>query len=288
MVECPRCHIQVEKVSPVRSDILVKLQEAGSPNPGNVCSSCEKKIYKELASSGSSILANQEKAKEEFRNQLWKSRTALVKRGQFSFRKKTLDEAANYYEKYIKVLELIFEVPEGEKLTPEHFKKNAKTSELTVITSVFWDLVRIYDSHPNLNGKMKSSLNQLSIFIQYTPIYSDIIRRAQIFARTANNGALIKDFIKTAGKDKPKCFIATAAFEYPEADEVLFLRSFRDSYLLKSQTGKIFVRFYYFVSPPIADFISACSWSKPFIRAFLRALITCVNKFCDFPVAKKD
>ncbi len=65
------------------------------------------------------------------------------------------------------------------------------------------------------------------------------------------------------------CFIATAAYGTPMADEVQILRDFRDGYLLTNQPGRAFVGFYCRVSPPIARFIAGHPRLKPIVRAGL-------------------
>ncbi len=52
------------------------------------------------------------------------------------------------------------------------------------------------------------------------------------------------------------CFVATAACGDPFAPEVITLSAFRDEVLLRSRMGRLFVRLYYAVSPPIAAVIS--------------------------------
>jgi hypothetical protein len=52
------------------------------------------------------------------------------------------------------------------------------------------------------------------------------------------------------------CFIATAVYGSPMERHVTILRDFRDTYLINSTIGHIFVTAYYHYSPPVADFIA--------------------------------
>ena len=65
------------------------------------------------------------------------------------------------------------------------------------------------------------------------------------------------------------CFIATAAYGTPMADEIQILRGFRDEYLLTNPLGQAFVNFYYNFSPPIAEFITEHPALKPIVRVGL-------------------
>jgi len=65
------------------------------------------------------------------------------------------------------------------------------------------------------------------------------------------------------------CFIATAAYGTPMAEEIEILREFRDEYLLTNPVGKTLVEFYYRLSPPIAEFITEHPSLKPVVRTGL-------------------
>ena len=69
------------------------------------------------------------------------------------------------------------------------------------------------------------------------------------------------------------CFIATAAYGTPMAEEIQILREFRDEYLLTNPMGQAFVDFYYKVSPPIAEFITEHPSLKPIVRAALMPVV---------------
>jgi hypothetical protein len=65
------------------------------------------------------------------------------------------------------------------------------------------------------------------------------------------------------------CFIATAAYGTPMAEEIQILREFRDEYLLTNPLGQALVGLYYKLSPPIAEFITEHPSLKPIVRAGL-------------------
>jgi uncharacterized repeat protein (TIGR02543 family) len=65
------------------------------------------------------------------------------------------------------------------------------------------------------------------------------------------------------------CFIATAAYGTPTAEQIDVLREFRDVVLLESTAGSQFVALYYKLSPPVADFISGSSFLRSFVRVLL-------------------
>ena len=65
------------------------------------------------------------------------------------------------------------------------------------------------------------------------------------------------------------CFIATAAYGTPMAEEIGILRQFRDEYLLTNPMGNALVDLYYRVSPPMAEFITAHPSLKPIVRTGL-------------------
>lgn len=65
------------------------------------------------------------------------------------------------------------------------------------------------------------------------------------------------------------CFIATAAYDTPMAEEIGILRQFRDEYLLTNPMGNALVDLYYRVSPPMARFITAHPSLKPIVRTGL-------------------
>jgi len=80
-------------------------------------------------------------------------------------------------------------------------------------------------------------------------------------------------------KDRGKCFIATAACGASDSPEVLELRRFRDSVLMKSGAGRLLVRSYYRCSPPVARLLAS---SEPACRVVRICVVGPAAKLVSF------
>lgn len=65
------------------------------------------------------------------------------------------------------------------------------------------------------------------------------------------------------------CFLATATYGSPHVYEVELLRQYRDKYLCSTALGRLAIRLYEFVSPPLARWVA----QRPFAREFTRRII---------------
>jgi uncharacterized repeat protein (TIGR02543 family) len=65
------------------------------------------------------------------------------------------------------------------------------------------------------------------------------------------------------------CFIGSAAYGSPAAEQLDVLREFRDGVLLESAAGSQLVALYYRLSPPMAGFISGNSFLRTLVRELL-------------------
>lgn len=283
MAICPQCSLEVPEIYPLQAELREKIKEVDPhfPLAEAQCKSCVNTLQRQAFGS-KGVLMSQERAKDEKKKKMWQNRVALVRNGHSFMKNNMHSEAAVSYEKYLRLVEMVFNCGPAQ-LTPEMLKEAAKTAELTVIAGVYWDLIRIYDSSDRYGGRQKTAARQLAKFASYTPIYSDIIKKAQSFMKTARHPEVVKSFLGASKAQRPRCFIATAAFEYPKSDEIIFLRKFRDENLKTNFLGRKFIYGYYKISPRVACFLDKHherhQWLKPAVRAILRLVIKCVRCF---------
>ena len=112
----------------------------------------------------------------------------------------------------------------------------------------------------------------------------DVEKRKFIIKKTTESHRHLKYECSTCGKkfyydlqrERQGCFIATAAYGTPMAEEINVLRKFRDSYLIHRDWGRKLISTYYTLSPPVADVIGKSDALKKVVRT---ALLPIVNLF---------
>lgn len=276
--KCPRCGSEVEMLLGVDPGFRNKVNISGQKQvvPDKICGPCYQELSDSVSQMGS-LFGAKEKFKEAAKLSLWKSRINLLRRARSLMAKKAYGEAVASYEKYLKIIETVFG-SKLEQLNPETFKEKAATKELTVVCSVFWDLIRVYDTNEKYRVKQTMIATKLAQFAPYTPMLVEMIRQAEAYKRRAKNTELINKLVRQMANRRAKCFIATSAYGDELAPEVEFLRLWRDSVLLESERGRKWVDIYYRFSPQGAALLDKLSFLKPFVRLILTVLIFCISK----------
>lgn len=273
---CPQCGQTSESFYPIDTALKVALKSTGQGEnlPVKVCPSCYESLTKNV-SQGVKLRMEQD-AREKNKVKMWKSRVNLVKQGRGLMAQKAYSEAAVVYEKYIRVLEIVYNLKRGE-LSPKIFNNSQRSKEMTVIASVYWDLVRIYDTSPAYGDRMAKSAAKLAEFLPFTTIYPTVLKKAETFARSARNPHVVKQFLKASRSTRGPCFLATAVFE-PYDLELRIFRQFRDEHLRNKFLGRRLIWFYYKTSPPLARLIKDRPILKQFLRPFLKKLSSLLIK----------
>jgi hypothetical protein len=109
----------------------------------------------------------------------------------------------------------------------------------------------------------------------------DVERAAAVFpddlgVREAQNEIRLVEREIEAAAASPRgrlCFIATAAYGTPFAHEVETLRCFRDEVLARSAPGRLLIRLYEAVSPPLAALLARSAHGRALVRALLRPVV---------------
>ncbi len=274
---CPNCGSSTSELITVESGMRLALAKVMDIEtiPGQVCKTCYGQLTGQV-SQGAKLRIEQAQ-RDKNRAMLWKSRVNLIKHARQLMAQRAYPEAAMNYEKYIRVLEISFDKKAGE-LTPDIFGKSARSKELTVIATAYWDLMRIYDTNPAYRSRMLTAGEKLAQFLPFSPLFPDVIAKAQSYANSAKNPDIVKKFLRDSKAVTGRCLVATSAFEDKDHPTVEALRRFRDQRLMKTSVGLQFVFFYNSHSAGWANWLDRHPRLKSPVRGSLHLIAKFTNK----------
>lgn len=116
--------------------------------------------------------------------------------------------------------------------------------------------------------KLCKVLDALGIAYQMPPTPAQTAYRAPEPAKPAAPSTTAK---------KEGCYIATAVYGSYDAPEVLTLRRFRDETLRRTALGRLFIRTYYRLSPPVAQRLKNAKRINALVRSLLDKVVAKLN-----------
>ncbi len=204
----------------------------------------------------SAIEAHAEAQKRE----LQRRRIELARQGMEAYEAGKMIECVRLFHTYIYILETWKGCGDG-GLAPSHFHPKLDLLELLLISSVYWDLVKIYD-HARTPAKYKEMQAYLSKYIlfskgqPYQPLSSEQIRKYLNNDKAIHKSDFKAAYISLTGS---KCFVATSLIDLVDEPTLFSLRVFRDEVLLERPLGRAFVWAYYKIGP----FLALCMNQMP-------------------------
>ncbi len=265
---CPQCGASTSLLHPIESGMRLRLKKEGTVISFDaVCTACFKSLSKNLSSA--TLLQAEKMIQGNYKKNLWKNRLSLIRQAQIFVDRKEHSEAAICYEKYFKILQMVYE-KEFKDLNATLFGDNPK--EVTIMCSSLWALVEIYDLHPQYKERQEVCAVKVGELLPYTNLFTNMVKLAVLKTRHGNNAAAYKKILQSANVKTGNCFIASIAFDSRNDPTLVILRQFRSRVLARTTFGKAFVRFYYRFSPAFANRLQHFSAVKAVLRGGLPVL----------------
>ncbi|MEW6027296.1 MAG: SBBP repeat-containing protein [Planctomycetota bacterium] len=163
------------------------------------------------------------------------------------------------------------------------------TAPGNAIGSVTYQVYLSTDSYPlnliytGLNLSFSPSLNYETSYywyvvatdssgrVSWTSVYQFLTEVDPLFTSGSSAGVLFgaDAFTRPIGQ----CFIATSVYGSPSHPNVVALKNFRNKYLLTNKPGSEFVRWYYRVSPPIAEHLKHSPVQASLVKLTLTPIV---------------
>lgn len=190
-----------------------------------------------------------EKRKQEraFLEELAK-RISIAREGRAYIERKNFPAAMAAYRRFLSITAKSFQV-EMDNLSPQLFDDKNRIAESLIISSIFFDLLKILDKLDSASARDERRLYH-KLFLRFTKgmpfqhFAAENIRKHLVYSNSIVNKAEFWATYKAIVGNK-YCIVATWAFDSEVAPEVMRLRRFRDERLWPHSLGRAFTRAYY-------------------------------------------
>lgn len=139
----------------------------------------------------------------------------------------------------------------------------------------------------NSDGTIKTETVGEGLNAQTSSVIAEAVDKGGVVLRVYSDSIISADSANTQVTAPSMCFIATASYGH-DSGEVGLLCKFRDECLLTNPLGTAFVKAYYKLSPPIAEFISESESLKAAVRVALKPLVAIATNALDEEAAAQN
>jgi hypothetical protein len=169
------------------------------------------------------------------------------------FAQKDYVNAVKKYNEYLGILTETHNLDDWFKLDPKLFPNKSDIPEVFLISQVFWELSKIYETLPKADSTYEKCMNsyiRFSVNQPFQHINAEMLRKhIKKLSKNSNKKELLDSYLSKIYKKSGKCYIAS--FLFGEEHHITnSLRSFKRD-LDNSFWGRKFIFYYYLISPQL-------------------------------------
>lgn len=201
-------------------------------------------------------------------------RVTIAREGRAFIERKNFPAAMTSYRRFLAITAKSFNV-QVEALSPTLFEEKRRVAESLIISSIFFDLLKMLDKL-NSDSAREERLLYHRLFLRFTKgmpfqhFAAENIRKHLVYSNSIKNKNEFWATYRTI-VGKSFCIVATWAFDSDSREEVVRLRRFREEKLWPTPVGRKLVRAYYRHGPAIATVLAKMPGARHLVRRSLSA-----------------
>lgn len=216
--------------------------------------------------------AEKRRQERQFLEELAK-RISIAREGRTMIERKDFPGAMNAYRRFLSITARAFNVT-VEELSPNLFEEKNRIAESLIISSIFFDLLKMLDKLSSPSANQERQLYH-RLFLRFTKgmpfqhFAAENLRKHLVYSKSLHNkGEFWGTYRAIAGSSY--CVVASWAFDDADAEEVERFRRFRDEVLLPRPLGRRFTLWYYRNGHRIADALAPLPGARALVRGVLK------------------